>query len=430
MPLISVSNGKVSQGHVPCDDVFIHAAHFVPCFASRSDYYASTAASTTIRAGTQVTSPGMRRTTKKILVNFSLFGLALLFILYLNRSGRGSRKTFDWTTIRYQTTASKPPDAYGVCPGLATSAKAALVVARVAADGASNWTATLAERYHLCIYTADEKPKDGSTVLRIPANRAHEAIPYLTYIVDNYDALPEASVFVHGSRFAWHNDHPVYDNLPLLQNLNVAAALSSSGYHNLRCDWSAGTCPPSTAPQGSLETSMNAGLEPWNQRAVSDAALPSALLHLFGNGKDTRSIALGRSDAVRSQCCAQFVVARENIYQHSRDGYVALRQWLLDDGLNSAPKDDRIAGRVVSYLWHVLFLPRKGFAPRSSAGVLEGIDLNRLNDMACPSAADCYCRLYGRCDLQHCTTKESCAGQYEVPKDFKLPADWAARHGG
>ena len=139
---------------------------------------------------------------------------------------------------------------------------------------------------------------------------------YLTFLIDNYADIPEAgAVFVHGARWALHNDELDYDNAALLATLNVSAALAPLGYHNLRCDWSASTCSPSSAPpQGSLETSLSAMLEPWNARAVSDAALPGALGALFGSDgsaaeyalpKGGGTILLGRTDAVRAQCCAR-----------------------------------------------------------------------------------------------------------------------------
>ena len=91
---------------------------------------------------------------------------------------------------------------------------------------------------------------------------------YLTFMIDNYERIPAAGVvMVHGTRFAWHNDWPNYDNQALLGALNVSAALSPSGYHNLKCDWSASTCPPDSGPpQGSIgeykncETDEVAGL--------------------------------------------------------------------------------------------------------------------------------------------------------------------------
>lgn len=102
-----------------------------------------------------------------------------------------------------------------------------------------------------------------------------------------------------------------------------------------------------------------------------------------------------------------------SIWQHSRGEYIALRQWLLN---SDSPKDDKVAGRVLSYLWHVLFIQQEG----EEKGM---IDLERLNQQACPSAEECYCRLYGKCDLD-CRTKGSCQGQYRLPRDLKLPDDY------
>ena len=393
----------------------------------------------------------MRRRTKRSLVNVVFFIGALFLIMYLNRR-QSSNKTFAWNKIRYKTTSSMLPKTRGICPGLTASSKPALVVSRVAADGDPEWLTALADLYHQCIYTADAPLDTHSTHLQVPANRGHEAMAYLTFLIDNYADIPEAgAVFVHGARWAWHNDALDYDNAALLAALNMSAALAPSGYHNLRCDWSASTCSPSSAPpQGSLETSLSAMLEPWNARAVSDAALPDTLAALFGGDgsaaeypspKGSEGILLGRTDAVRAQCCAQFVVARDRVWQHSRGEYVALRQWLLDgssdsgkDDLlrsgNAAPSDDRVAGRILSYLWHILFMQQQGEfdAQSSSSDAHDGVDLERLNALACPRAEDCYCRLYGRCDLEGCETPGHCYGQYVLPPGFRLPDDWAATH--
>jgi hypothetical protein len=383
----------------------------------------------------------MRRSTRRSLVHLSFFGGILCLILYLNRPS--SNTIFAWTEIRYKTSSATLPEARGVCPGLVGSSKPALVVSRVTADGDSSWLNAFTNLYHLCVYTADA-PADSSTMyLQVPANRGHEAMAYLTFLIDNYAHIPEAGVvFVHGSRWAWHNDAPDYDNAALLAALNVPAALAPWGYHNLRCDWSASTCLPSSAPQGSLETSLLAVLEPWNTRVASDSGLPRALAALFGGNEQGSAEAggwllLGRTEAVRSQCCAQFVVARDRVWQHSRDEYIALRQWLLDGSSgngndrhvrsdNVAPPDDRVAGRILSYIWHILFIQQGDSDSQSSSP--GGADLQRLNTQACPRADECYCRLYGRCHLEHCKSPGSCYGQYRLPSDFRLPADWAATH--
>lgn len=195
----------------------------------------------------------MPRRRSLSLLNLCAFGTLLFLILYLGRS-QSPGKTFAWTTIRYKTTATKLPEARGKCPSLQSTTKPALVVSRVAADGDPGWVDHLSDLYQPCVYTADAPLDTDTTSLQVPANRGHEAMAYLTFIIDNYQNLPEAGVvFVHGTRWSWHNDHPEYDNLALLRSLNVSAATSQTGYHNLRCDWSAGTClPDSEHPQGSL----------------------------------------------------------------------------------------------------------------------------------------------------------------------------------
>ncbi len=373
----------------------------------------------------------MRRTTRRGLVNVVLFSTVLFLILYLNRPQPKNNK-FAWNEIRYKPSSATLPEARGVCPGLAGSSKPALVVSRVAADGEQIWLDALAKLYHLCVYTVDAPTDKKSKHLQVPANRGHEAMTYLTFMIDNYDHIPAAgAVFIHGARFQWHNDEPNYDNSVLLAALNVSSALEPWGYHNLRCDWSVSTCPASAAPQGSLETSFQAVLVPWDDRAASDAALPKVLAELFGaiggnekaSSKNGGGVRLGATDAVRAQCCAQFVVACERILQHSRDEYVALRQWILEGS-----RSDLVSGRILSYVWHILFLkPGEFHRKNSESAAYEGIDLEQLNTRACPRAEECYCRLYGRCNLERCAAG-SCYGQYRLPPDLKLPKDWADTH--
>ena len=387
----------------------------------------------------------MRRKTQRSLLQLVIFLSVLAFVIILNRPQ--PNPVLAWNRIRYKTTSPNLPEARGVCPGLESTSKPALVVSRVTSDGDASWLDSLAKSYHLCVYTADAPLNEKSTQLQVPANRGHEAMAYLTFLIDNYAHIPAAgAVFVHGTRWAWHNDGPDYDNRALLAALNLSSALAPSGYHNLRCDWSISSCVPSSPPQGSLETSLQAVLDPFDAHTVSDAALPRALAVLFGGdgyvsggqagggGGGEGRVLLGRTVAVRTQCCAQFVVARENVWQHSRDEYVALRQWLLDGSSasangNAASPDDRVAGKVLSYVWHILFIKQsESKSQGSSPAANGGVDLERLNTLACPRADECYCRLYGRCNLEHCSSPGTCHGQYRLPKNMRLPDDWALTH--
>jgi hypothetical protein len=242
----------------------------------------------------------MRRKTRKALVHLTIFVSLLAIILYLNRP-QSDNKEFAWTKIRYKT-SSIPPEARGICPKLSKSTKPALIVSRVVTDGDSKWLDSLSDKYHLCIYKVGEPTNKKSVDLQVPANKGHEAMAYLTFLIDNYDQIPESgAVFVHGSRWAWHNDHPEYDNAILLRDLNVTEALKGWGFHNLRCDWSLSTCSPKYSPQGSLDTSMQSVLAPYDAKAVSDAALPGALASLFGSSDKSSKVELGRNNAIRAR---------------------------------------------------------------------------------------------------------------------------------
>ncbi|KAF1982519.1 hypothetical protein K402DRAFT_397434 [Aulographum hederae CBS 113979] len=390
----------------------------------------------------------MGRRTRRALLNILLLLGVITLLVYLNSRPARERR-FNWSTIRHKSSSTTEfPEAHGVCPGLERSKKPALVVARVESDGDTEWLEQLSKKYHLCVYNVDQASASPSETkakfkertktktkeyLQVPQNRGHEAMTYLTFLISNHAHIPAAgAVFIHGSRFAWHNDHPLYDNMALLSSLNIPAAVEDFGYHNLRCDWSASMCAREYAPpQGSWENRVNAVLEPWNERAVSDAALPGAFSALFGEGEGKEE-ALGKTEAVRAQCCAQFVVARESILRHGKEEYEALRQWLLDGSettergqrvwhKDAAPRDDKVAGRILSYVWHVLFMDY-------DEGRREGVELDRLNRMACPSTQECYCRLYGRCGLEGCEAPGHCQGQYQLPQGFRLPKDWVENH--
>ena len=363
----------------------------------------------------------MRRRTRKAVINILFFLTAVLILLYVNGpSAKTGDDSFAWTKIRYVPRSDAKIPERGRCPGVADATKPILVVARTS-DEDQQWLDALKHKYHLCVYTADHHDTTA-TELQTPANRGHESMTYLTFIIDNYHSIPQTGmVFVHGSQFAWHNDHPEYDNAKLLADLNVNAALEDHDYHNLKCDWAESTCLADAKPQGSYETRSRALLEPWNRRVISDAALPAAVEAIFGGDKQHSSgsqVHVGRHHAVRSQCCAQFIVSRESIWQHSRQEYIALRQWLLDGSdpkVEQAPgiasTDDLVAGRIISYLWHILFI-------RHTLNQ-DAISLSMLNKAACPSASECYCKLYGRCGLT-CPRPGRCTGQYKPPPDLKL----------
>ncbi|KAF2967565.1 hypothetical protein GQX73_g5968 [Xylaria multiplex] len=251
-----------------------------------------------------------------------------------------------------------------------------LVVASVRAEDTS-WFHTYLPSWHKNIYVAD----DPDASLTVPLNKGREAMVYLTYMIDRYDSLPETVLFVHASRFAWHNDDPDYDALPTLQNFQLPY-LRATGYVNLRCVWVIG-CP--------------AEIRPELDAAQKDSAEKVMAKHIY---KDAFEELLPEvsilPEVVAVSCCSQFGVTRETIRSRPKADYIRYREWLL-----ATPLDDALNGRVFEFAWHIIF---------------------GKEAVHCPSAAACYCNVFGLCDIP--CKDDSCDGRYVLPPFSSLPKGW------
>lgn len=204
--------------------------------------------------------------------------------------------------------------------------------------------------YSLHVYSVDDP---NSTDLHTPMNKGHEAMPYLTYILDNYDNLSDFNIFLHPHRTAWHTVDTLFpDTTELVQRLNLDH-VRRVGYMNMRCKWVPG-CP------AHIDTgSVGAGNDMPEQ-----AIFAGAWRALFGEEEKMPRL-LGAA------CCSQFAVTREQIRAVPWARYETLRRWILDTHL-----DDGLSGRVFESLWQYVFLGR-------------AVD--------CPSEERCYCDGYGLC---------------------------------
>ncbi|RYP19188.1 hypothetical protein DL765_003503 [Monosporascus sp. GIB2] len=232
-----------------------------------------------------------------------------------------------------------------------------LVVAAVKADNTS-WIPEHFPFYPTHIYIAD----DPTAPLTVEKNIGHESNVYLTYIIDNYHKLPDIVIFLHGRRYQWHNEDPLYDGVPPLQKLQIPYIVKH-GFATLRCSWLLG-CPLEIKPD------LNADVK-WDhpeadQRAKTEAIYARAFTELFP----------GRPvpDAVGVHCGAQFAVTKERILGTTVEEYKSYRNWLWTTGLT-----DEFSGRVMEYSWHQIL----GQPP-----------------VDCPHAGECFCQKFGMCDLK------------------------------
>ncbi|KAI0111169.1 hypothetical protein GGR51DRAFT_67879 [Nemania sp. FL0031] len=251
-----------------------------------------------------------------------------------------------------------------------------LVVASVKAENTS-WIPALLPDWQTNIYVAD----DPGAPLTVPENKGREAMVYLTYIIDRYDSLPQNALFIHASRFAWHNDDPDYDALPTLRSFRLQH-LQTEGYVNLRCVWVIG-CP--------------AEIRPVQDEALADGAEKVLAKHVYKQAFEELLPGVAVPEIVAVSCCSQFGVTRETIRGRPKEDYIRYREWLL-----ATPLDDALNGRVFEFAWHIIF---------------------GKEAVHCPSAAECYCNVFGLCDIP-CPDDSSCTGRYILPPYSTLPKGW------
>lgn len=228
----------------------------------------------------------------------------------------------------------------------------------------TSWVQSELPAWRNAIYTVDLPPDttDSPTGYRTPTNRGREAMPYLSYIIDHYDNLPDINVFLHAHRSgwptAWHTEGPYHDSVRMLKALRLEA-VQQRGYTNLRCSHAPG-CPDEVQPFR----------QPVAERKAAELAFPYVYSEFFGT---PFSVMEEEIKVVAAPCCAQFAVTGERIRQRPREEYERFR--LI---LERLYMDDDTLGRILEYLWHIIF-------------GMEVVD--------CPDEVRCACELYGRCGI-------------------------------
>lgn len=228
-----------------------------------------------------------------------------------------------------------------------------IVVGKTLRDDTS-WVEADLWDWQSAIYTVDANEAELALTetLATPANKGHEAMVYLTYVIDNYDKLPRIITFLHPHRdgflSSWHTDTALHSNVDALRSLNLSF-VESEGYVNLRCNWN----------PGCMEHDRD------NQHIT-----PEIWVDVFAKTSTPQSVA-PYPGQIAQTCCAQFAVSREAVRRRPQADYERMREWLLGTEFT-----DRKSGRVMEFLWQFIF---GGYA------------------VHCPEEARCYCDVYGRC---------------------------------
>lgn len=271
----------------------------------------------------------------------------ILFVYYY-------RDSFHYT-LPYATAPAplKPKYATGKTKAASEPYTRMLVMGRLKDDDIS-WVDKELPGLNTSIYVVDDD--DPNAQLRIPKNKGHEAMVYLTYIIDHFDQLPDTVLFMHPHKGTWHNNILLdLDNAVTIRNMNDAH-IARRGYFNTRCHHDPG-CPDwlhLDRPEAEWDL-----LHKNEERYFTSSVWRQ--LHPFGP----------LPSAISQPCCAQFAVSRDRIRAQPRSEYVRYRDWLLWTTLA-----DDISGRIMEYTWQYIF-----------TGESE----------VCPPQHECYCDGYGIC---------------------------------
>lgn len=197
----------------------------------------------------------------------------------------------------------------------------------------------------------------GSPNTPLPANKGHEAMIYLTYILDHYPSFPDVVLFIHPHLIAWHNDvlHSS-STLVTITRLSLPHVIRQ-GYFNTRCHLHPG-CPSWLSVDRPLWR-LDVRYKP------EERFLTSSVFHAL-HGPHTPIPA-----HISQPCCAQFAVSRDRLLSRPQSFYTHYRDWLLNTDL-----PDDTSGRIMEYTWQYIF-----------TGLFEH----------CPSPHQCYCDGYGVC---------------------------------
>jgi len=290
-----------------------------------------------------------------------VFLAVLIILLYYNASYIiGISKHLTWP--QHYPSIDGSPDTTSAAPSLlqppptdtteefsasTTSVSKVIVMAKLEKEDTS-WVADNLPDWQTAIYTVD----NPNATLHTDRNKGREANVYLTYIVQNYNSLPDIILFLHshrdGPQAGWHTDAPGFDNVLSVRGLRLDS-VQRDGYVNLRC-------------LSEIGCSIVPFRDPPEQGRLFKEAYWSAWREMFQNENVPQEVGVA--------CCSQFAVTRYQVLMRPKADYDRYLKWLLETEL-----DDKVSGTILEYMWHIIY---------------------GRNPIHCPPIGECYCNVYGR----------------------------------
>ncbi|KIV96151.1 hypothetical protein PV10_00054 [Exophiala mesophila] len=306
----------------------------------------------------------MRLLRRPSLTLTLLIIITIVLIQQLNLNPFSKSPYYGQTTQLYDPNVFEP----GVAKPAGSNYSRVLVMGHLQSEDVS-WVARELPEFDTHIYVVDKPDPITSDhdPSRLPANKGHEAMVYLTYIIDHYTSLPDVVLFFHPHRIAWHNN--ILLDLDTVKTIKLISSphVVRQGYFNSRCHLDPG-CPDW----------LHVDRPRWRwdlHRKPEEPVLTSELFReLHGPNQHTDPTwhpPVQLPAHISQPCCAQFAVSGDRIRARPRDFYIRYRDWIL-----ATPLDDKTSGRLLEYSWQYMFTGNFEF---------------------CPNMHHCYCDGYGLC---------------------------------
>jgi hypothetical protein len=205
----------------------------------------------------------------------------------------------------------------------------ALVVASTldSSSEADKWLKNIPKDWPVHKYVADA-PSPSEKTLTVPVNKGNEAMVYLTYIIDNYETLPEVVFFHHDHQKAWHQEMRSEEEVSRLRTSYVL----EKGFVSARC------LPGCENVIQLVDYTIDMTVFSYHGREAHLATLLKTFL-------DPSEVVPKK---LAAPCCAQFATSRQAIRRRTREWWVRLREWLI-----ATPLDTKSCGRLLEHTWHI-----------------------------------------------------------------------------
>ena len=186
------------------------------------------------------------------------------------------------------------------------------------------------------VYSATLKTDVSKYIVHVDHNKGNEAMGFISYIIDNYNNLPDKMIEFHCDPYAWHQDRCIHC---ILNDFDWEFDYKSINAPFLYMKFG-----------GDLMSGIDFGY-----RRSFDLWIKEPWKDIFGD-----YIPVPKELGVRS--CAQFLVDKKLVLRYPIEFYKNIKSWLIATDIDTRLKIDPNAGwssfvssRIFEFSWHYIF---------------------------------------------------------------------------